>query len=113
MAGRFGFASVDAEGKTLRAYLLDGTELVCGEERLELSQGQTPLKVASVEGRTYHLAEDVPGDRALAGTYLLADETGYEIKSAAARTITVRDYPAVECDEVKLLNADVSVSLKD
>ncbi len=105
MTGRFGFVSVDAEEKALRSYLLDGTELRCGEERLALSEGQTPLKVASVEGRIYHLAEDAPVDRGLVGTYLLADETGYEIESATARSITVRDYPAVACDEVRLLNS--------
>ncbi len=109
MTGRFGFVSVDSEGNLLRGYLLDGTELRCGEDRLMLSEGQTPLQVTAVEERTYHLAEDAPAEKDLVGTYLLAGETGYEIESVDARSITVRDYPAVECGEVALLNSAESI----
>ena len=108
MAGRFGFASVDAEGRVLRAYLLDGTELTCGGKKLTLSQGRTSLEVASVQDRTFHLAEDMPGGLDLAGAYVLAGETGYEIESTTARSITVRDYPAQECDAIRILHAAVS-----
>ncbi len=109
MTGRFGFVSVDSAGNLLRAYLLDGTELRCGKDGLTLSRGRTPLKVASVEGRTYHLEEDVPGEGGLVGTYLLTDETGYEIESTDAKSITVRDYPAVECKGITLLHSTESV----
>ena len=105
VTGRFGFASVDAAGRLLRAYLLDGTELRCGEEVLRLPEGRTALKVASVAGRAFHLTADAPGDRDLKGTYLLAEDTGYEIEAVSGRAITVRDYPAIVCDRITLLNS--------
>jgi hypothetical protein len=105
LAGHFGFASVDSEGELLQAYLLDGTELRCGAAQLSLPPGQVPLPVASVEGRTFHLKDAVPADLPLAGACLLAGETGYEIESAAAKSITVRDYPALECDTVRILHS--------
>ena len=104
VTGRFGFASVDAAGRLLRAYLLDGTELRCGGEILRIPEGQTALKVTSVEGRTFQLTADAPGDRDLRGTYLLTGDTGYEIEAVSRRSITVRDYPAIACETVRLLN---------
>ena len=109
MTGRFGFVSVDREGKAQRAYFLNGTALSCGKKKLTLSEGQTALKVTSVEGRTLRLAEDVPEEGDIIGSYVLVGETGYEIESTTARSITVRDYPAVECCIVILLNAVESV----
>ena len=103
--GCFGFASVDGEGNLRRAFLLCGTTLRCGGRTLTADQAQVPLGVASVEGRTFHLAEAVPGPEALPGTWLLAADTGYEVESASDRSITVRDYPAVACGEIRLLQA--------
>lgn len=109
LVGRFAFASVDAQGQMLRSYLLDGTVLQCGEVELELAEGRTVLAVDAVEGRTFHLAQPVPTERALAGAYLLAGETGFEIEAVGPQTLTVRDYPAIECKEVVVLNAAASV----
>ena len=103
--GRFGFASVDDAGNPRRAFLLCGTTLQCGGRGLRLDQAQVPLEVASAEGRTFHLAEAVPEPEALPGTWLLAADTGYEVESATERSITVRDYPAVPCGEIRLLGA--------
>ena len=103
MSGRFGFASVDAEGRLLRAYLLSGTELKCGTHGISLKQARIPLTVASVEGRTFHLEDTVPSYQKLKGFYLLAGETGFEIESTTPSSISVRDYPAIECDTVTIL----------
>ena len=105
MAGRFGFASVDSKGRLLRAYLLNGTELRCGERRLTLSRSRIPLRVVSVEGRTFSLEEDIPKDMPPVGAYLLAGGTGYEIESTGRRSVTVRDYPALACEVVEVLNS--------
>ena len=58
-----------------------------------------------MEGRTFRLAEALPEPGSLPGTWLLAADTGYEVETASERSITVRDYPAVPCDEVRLLGA--------
>ena len=39
------------------------------------------------------------------GSYLLAGDTGYEVQSATDRSITVRDYPAIACESVVLVNS--------
>jgi hypothetical protein len=105
MQGRLGFVSTGSDGKVERAYLLDGTALECGEASLALPRGQTVLKVASTEDRTFHLAEDLPTDSDWTGSYVLAEDTGFEIESTTARSITVRDYPVVACDEVRILSS--------
>lgn len=102
LTGHFAFASVDAGGNLLRACLIDGTELHCGGHTLTLPQGRTECRVASVENRTYHLAEPLS---ALPGAFLLAADTGYDIESTTPNTITVRDYPAVDCRTVTLLHS--------
>jgi len=107
MAGRFGYASVDGEGVLMRAYLLAGTELTCGGRGIQLDRARATLPVSSVEGRTYRLSEELPGPGGLAGKYLLAGKTGFEIESADGRSVTVRDYPAVESDTVTILNSAV------
>ncbi len=56
------------------------------------------LIVASVDDRTFHLADSVPQGSARPGQYLLGGGTGYEIDSAGQRTISVRDYPIIACD---------------
>ena len=103
--GRFGFASVDDEGILRRAFLLCGTSLRGGGRSLRPDQAQIRRGVASVEGRTFHLTEGVPEAESLPGTWLLAADTGYEVESASERSITVRDYPAVPCEEIRLLEA--------
>ncbi|MDE3256877.1 MAG: heparinase II/III family protein [Gemmatimonadota bacterium] len=108
LAGRFGFASVDGQGRAVRAYLLNGTELTCGDLSISLPAASTTLSVRSVEERTFHLAEPVPDPDRVAGTYLLTGttpQTGFEIESATENAITVRDYPAIPTKTVTILNS--------
>ena len=105
--GQFGFVSRDASGKPQQAYLLAGTRLHCGDVELTLDSATTRLNVESVDGRTVHLSDVLPDGLAAPGGYILAGGTGYEIESVGQRTITVRDYPIIECDEITLLH-DVS-----
>lgn len=105
MTGRFGFVSVDADGAVQRAYLLDGTELTCGETTLTLPEGRTRLAVREVSERTIHLVDPLPAGAAQAGAYVLAGPTGFEVEQADGRSITVRDYPVVTCSHVTLLHA--------
>ncbi|MGC9317410.1 MAG: heparinase II/III domain-containing protein [Armatimonadota bacterium] len=100
MAGRFGFVSLDADGRVRAMYLLEGTRLSVGEEAIELPQARIERQVASVDGRTVTLAEPLPAEVDLAGAYVTGGITGWEIESAEGRTITVRDYPAQPCDRV-------------
>ncbi|MFV2068224.1 MAG: heparinase II/III family protein, partial [Pirellulales bacterium] len=104
LAGQFGFVSRGASGKTQQAYLLAGTRLQCGDVELTRETATTGLKVASVEDRTFHLVDILPEGSVTAGQYVLGGGTGYEIESAGQRTITVRDYPIVACDEITLLH---------
>ncbi len=105
LTGGLGFVSVDADGKVTRAYLLGGTKLTCGDVSLDAPAGVTRLKVRSVEDRTFNVAGDVPSD--IEGRYVLAGETGFEIESTTSASITVRDYPAIESEELRILNAAV------
>lgn len=117
LAGRFAFVSVDAAGRMTEGYLLAGTHLEHGDTTLNLEHPTTTLQVASVSGSTYRLAEPLPADIAAGATYLLAagppamaddtpgPRTGFEIQSAGTDTITVRDYPVHECDQVTILHS--------
>jgi hypothetical protein len=104
MCGLFGFVSRDISGRPRQAYLLAGTRLHCGDVELTLDAAATQLNVASSEGRTFHLDAPLPEGAAVPGRYVLAGGTGYEIQSVGDRTITVRDYPVVGCDEITLLH---------
>ena len=107
-AGQFAFVSVDHQGHAVQGYLLNGVSLECGDLQIALPEPNTTLKVRAVADRTFHLAESLLTPAAARGSYLLAGEdprTGFEVESAAADAITVRDYPAIECDEVKVLNS--------
>jgi len=105
LSGRFGFVSVDDDEKLLTAYLLDGTRLSRGQTEITLPKATTHLKVASVAGRTFRLSEPLPQGQRTEGLYLLAGETGYEVESATKNSITVRDYPAIDCKEIRILNS--------
>lgn len=105
LRGQFGFVSVDANGKVLKAYVLNGTGVSCGEVELELPSANVTLAVKAVEGNTFKLAESLPEGLAATGCYLLAGTTGFEIETMDESSITVRDYPAIECDEVTVLNS--------
>ena len=105
-AAQFAFVSVDAQG--VQGYLLNGTALTCGDLKISLTEASTTLKVQSIADRVYHLAEPLQNPQAAVGSYLLAGEspqTGFEIASATEDAITVRDYPAIICDEVRVLNS--------
>ncbi len=107
VSGEFSVVSVDDDGGVMQAYLLNGTRCSCGDMTLESSEPNRNLEVISVEDRTFHLGEKL--DRLPeAGSYLLAGEiarTGFEIESATQRSITVRDYPAIECNAITILNS--------
>ena len=105
VTGRFAFASVDNVGRVLRAYLLRGTEIRCNGHALTVDRAEVSLEVDRVCDRTYHLRSAVPDPDTLPGTYLLGGDTGYEIEDATGASITVRDYPATECDTVTLLKS--------
>ncbi|MDE2888122.1 MAG: heparinase II/III family protein [Gemmatimonadota bacterium] len=108
LAGRFGFASVDEQGRAVRAYLLNGTELTCGELTVSLAEASTTVSVRSVEARTFHLAEPLSDPERVVGAYLLTGttpQTGFEIESATENAITVRDYPAIPTETVTILNS--------
>jgi len=111
VAGQFAFVSVDSQEHAVFGYLLNGVSLECGELQIALPEPNTTLKVQSVADRTFHLAEPLSAPPATRGSYLLAGQaprTGFEIESAAGDAITVRDYPALACDEVTLLNSGCS-----
>ncbi|MFO7947891.1 MAG: heparinase II/III family protein [Armatimonadota bacterium] len=116
-AGEIAFVSMDSAGRVLSTYLLNGTNVQCGEVNVSIAEPAITLPVASTSGSTYHLAHDLPSDIAPKGAYVIADgafpvreddprpRTGFEVQSTTADSITVRDYPVVECDEVTLLNS--------
>ena len=107
-AGEFAFASVDDRGRATQGYLLNGTQLACGDLKVSLPAPHLTLKVRSVDGGTFHLSDPLPPGRAVPGSYLLAGtdpRTGFEIASAGVDSITVRDYPAMACDQITLLNS--------
>ena len=65
------------------------------------------LEVASVADRTFHLAEP-PSTGVSAGSTMLAGEmpqTGYRIESVGSDSITVCEYPAIDCKQAAVLNA--------
>lgn len=108
LAGRFGFASVNERGRADRSYLLNGTELTCGDLSISLPAASTTLNVRSVSGRRFLLSEPVPDPGRVVGFYLLAGEapqTGFEIESATQNAIAVRDYPAIPTKTVTILSA--------
>ena len=105
LAGRFAFVSVARDGRVLQAYLLAGTELVCGATSLRLPQALTPLPVADVRERVFVLREPLDNGLHATGSTILAGDTGYEIESVAGRSVTVRDYPGISCGNVTLVHS--------
>ena len=110
MSGRFGMVSLDKAGKLLCAYLLDGTELSCGDRGLRLKAPRIVRRVVKTEGRKIELDEPLPADSAVAGAYLLTGETGFEIESVEGKLLTVRDYPFEGGKEIVIPN-QVAVSV--
>ena len=84
---------------------LTTAELSCGGTTLGIPVDRFEVPVESVEGRTYHLGRPLPTDIMPTGAYILAGDTGYEVESCTENTITVRDYPAIECEQLTLLNS--------
>ncbi|MDE2799185.1 MAG: hypothetical protein OXI94_11030, partial [Gemmatimonadota bacterium] len=98
--------SVNDQG--VQGYLLNGTVLTYGNLKISLTEASTTLKVQSVEKSVIHLAEPLQNPQTVIGSYLLAGEspqTGFEIASATENAITVRDYPAIICDKIRILNS--------
>jgi len=100
LAGRFGFVSLDEAGALRAAWLVAGTRLQVNGDGLELSAARIERTVTGIDGRTITLAEALPGDADLAGAWLLAGGTGYEIEAASGAQIVVREYPVQACDRV-------------
>ena len=105
LAGRFAFVSIDANANPQQAYLLAGLRLACGGIEINLPTPTIPLDVESVTDRTFHLAENLPPNLNLPGKYVLAADTGYEIESTTQRSVTIRDYPAVDSSDVRILRS--------
>ena len=105
MTGRFGFASVGANGELLSAYLLEGTELWCGDQRVTLETPRLRRRVVSTDERTVELDQPLPQAAARPGAYLLTGGTGFEIESAQGNRLTVRNYPLVGAEEIAILNS--------
>ncbi len=103
MAGRFGFLSVDAQDQPLSAYLLDGTLLKCGDFEHTLPHAHSRLPIASAEGQTLRLTEELPDD--LNTDFVLLDGTGYDIEESSGDIIRVRDYPLVSGETATLLHS--------
>jgi hypothetical protein len=116
-AGQFAFVSVDDQGRAVQAYLLGGASLACGDLKISLPNPSATLEVGSVSDRTFYLAEPLPSGLAANGAYLIArgpepisekaprPQTGFEIESTSSNSITVRDYPAIKCEEVTVLSS--------
>ncbi|MFW6438349.1 MAG: hypothetical protein ACOCZ7_04970, partial [Armatimonadota bacterium] len=102
MAGRFGFVSLRGDGSVRALYLHEGTSLAVGDKGVELAEARITRAVASVEDRTITLAEALPEGLTLTGAYVRGGGTGWEIENAAGNTITVREYPVIEMDEVTI-----------
>lgn len=95
LAGRFGYVSVSQDRRLLRAYLLEGTELACGETCLRLPVARVKRQVQRVQGSVVELDAPVPEAAALTGSYLITGDTGFEIESIDGTRLTVRNYPFV------------------
>ncbi len=103
--GAFGFVSLSRDGKVLQAYVLDGEEFTCGDVAITLTSTREDFGVERVDGQTFYLDRAVPADLAIEGAYVLAGDTGYEVASVDGNAITVRDYPAIECDSISVINS--------
>jgi len=101
----FAFVSTDAAGMPIDAYMLGGSVLECSAVKLSIEKQELVFDVARVEGRTIHLANDLPEATHLLGQYVLAAGTGYEVEAVEKRAITVRDYPVSPCKQIRVLNS--------
>jgi len=102
MTGRFGMATLDASGRLLRAYLLEGTELSAGGRSLTAPTARLTRKITKVDGRQIELDEPLPPDVARPGRYFLTGETGFEIERTEGNRLTIRSYPFVGGAELML-----------
>ena len=107
--GEFALVSVDAEGKAIQGYLIKGTTLKCGELEIALPAATTAVKVASTEGKTWVLDEELDEHEELIGNYAIVGNgpvTGFQIESATGKSVSVRDYPALPCDSIEILRSE-------
>ncbi|MDH7568777.1 MAG: hypothetical protein QHJ73_04240, partial [Armatimonadota bacterium] len=102
MAGRFGFVSLDGEGRVCRACLVEGTELTCQGHAVKLEAARVTRKVTEREGSQLTLDAPLPGGASLVGRTFLTGETGFEIAAVEGKTLRVRDYPFVGGEEITL-----------
>ena len=105
VCARFAFVSLDEEGRVRDGCLVGGSLLRCAGEEIHLPEAERTLAVDRVEGRTLHLKNPVPEYVHPQGAYLLLADTGFDIASVTERTITVRDYPLVNCDQVTVISS--------
>jgi hypothetical protein len=108
VAGEFAFASVNDAGHCVQAYLLKGTRLICGDTEIVLPKPASKVAVTNISDQTFHLDKPLKSPANVRGAYLLVGQeprTGFEISEATEKTITVRDYPAIACDEATVLHS--------
>jgi hypothetical protein len=102
LKGTFGFHSQLKDSEKQTAYLLHGQSFTHGRIQLELPEQMTMYSVVSQAGRSYTVKETIAHPETLQGQTLLVNDTGYEIESASANSITVRAYPAIPAEKVEL-----------
>jgi hypothetical protein len=105
LTGRFGFAAVDKTGQLRRAYLLEGTELSCGEYRVTLQSARVVRRVVKATGTEVELDEGLPEGTRCEGAYLLSGGTGFEIESVEGKTLRVRDFAFVGGEQIAIPSA--------
>ncbi len=102
MAGRFGYVSLHDDGSVRAMYLHEGTSLAVDGEAIELARPRITRKVVSVDDRTMTLAEPLPEGLVLQDAWVRGADTGWQVESASGDTITVREYPLIDLDEVTI-----------
>ncbi len=117
LAGHFGFVSVDDNGEALQSYLIKGISIEAGKTLVSLPEATTKVPVSSVSGRTVYFSNTLgPGLLKTAG-YIISEgpppiregiprlKTGFEIEALTGNSLTVRDYPVVECRDIRILHS--------
>ena len=100
LQGRFGFATLDAQGRLLRALLLEGTELTCGDQRLRAPLARASQNVLRSEGQRAVLAQALPASLTTPGAYVRSARTAFEIQSVEGSALSVREFPFEGGEEV-------------
>lgn len=108
LQGRAGLARYRG-GEPVAMALLDGASLTAGARTLRAEGSADAVAVTGVEGCSFLLEHEPPRGWS-PGACLLAGDTGYEVAGVEGRRVSVRDYPAMPCDRVRLMPAAVWLS---